>query len=113
MPGSIVYAVDGRGTKVANHGHGSSASFHKTLFAGVGAVKRDEEGEGDTDRIRQPPTGAMDFSALNEALASNSYDKVADVCDDLMLRVAAEGVSFQDEWPYALHLLGYLFVNDM
>ncbi|OWM84935.1 hypothetical protein CDL15_Pgr027722 [Punica granatum] len=56
---------------------------------------------------------AIDFSELREALSSQSYSKVADICDSLMLRVAAEGVPYQDEWPYALHLLGYLYVDDI
>jgi len=28
----------------------------------------------------------MDTSPLNEALASSSYDKIADICDNLMLQ---------------------------
>ncbi|KAI5661480.1 hypothetical protein M9H77_20803 [Catharanthus roseus] len=55
----------------------------------------------------------MDFSSLTEALASQAYDKVADICDALMLQVAAQGVAFQDEWPYAIHLLGHIYVNDI
>lgn len=92
----------------------------------------------------------MDFSALNEAMAFKSYDKIADICDNLMLQViiriapfyrnlcrlstvnpnflslslssylplvrsqvASEGVAFQDEWPYAIHLLGHIYINDM
>lgn len=70
-------------------------------------------------------------------MASKSYEKIADICDQLMLQVqishsnrpliqtqsdfhnsfskqvAAEGVAFEDEWPYPIHLLGYLYVNDM
>ncbi|GAY53612.1 hypothetical protein CUMW_150450 [Citrus unshiu] len=55
----------------------------------------------------------MDFSPLTDALASKSYEKIADICDDLMLKVAAEGIVFQDEWPYVIHLLGYYYVNDI
>ncbi|XWS49166.1 hypothetical protein CRYUN_Cryun13aG0140400 [Craigia yunnanensis] len=55
----------------------------------------------------------MDFSVLNEALASKSFDKIADICDNLMLQVAAEGVAFQDEWPFAIHLLGHIYVDDI
>ncbi|XP_065872425.1 COP9 signalosome complex subunit 8 [Euphorbia lathyris] len=55
----------------------------------------------------------MDFTPLSEALASKSYDKISDVCDQLMLKFAAEGVPFQDEWPYAIHLLGHIYVNDI
>lgn len=28
----------------------------------------------------------MDFARLTEALASKSYEKIADICDDLMLQ---------------------------
>ncbi|OMP05415.1 COP9 signalosome, subunit CSN8 [Corchorus capsularis] len=55
----------------------------------------------------------MDFSVLNEALASKSFDKIADICDNLMIQVAAEGVAFQDEWPFAIHLLGHIYVDDV
>ncbi|XP_004230613.1 COP9 signalosome complex subunit 8 [Solanum lycopersicum] len=55
----------------------------------------------------------MDTSQLNEALASSFYDKIADICDDLMLQGAAEGIEFQDEWPYAIHLLGHIYSNDI
>uniref|UniRef100_A0A0V0HCM8 COP9 signalosome complex subunit 8 n=1 Tax=Solanum chacoense TaxID=4108 RepID=A0A0V0HCM8_SOLCH len=55
----------------------------------------------------------MDTSQLNEALASSSYDKIADICDNLMLQGAAEGIEFQDEWPYAIHLLGHIYSNDI
>ncbi|GAB4827308.1 COP9 signalosome complex subunit 8 [Ancistrocladus abbreviatus] len=54
----------------------------------------------------------MDFSPLEEALSSKSYDKIADVCDNLMLQVAAEGIAFQNEWPYAIHLLGHIYADD-
>ncbi|MCD7449809.1 COP9 signalosome complex subunit 8 [Datura stramonium] len=55
----------------------------------------------------------MDTSLLNEALASKSYDKIADISDNLMLQCAAEGIEFQDEWPYAIHLLGHIYNNDI
>ncbi|KAH0727157.1 hypothetical protein KY290_002897 [Solanum tuberosum] len=66
----------------------------------------------------------MDTSPLNEALASSSYDKIADICDNLMLQAispcfsslfigAAEGIEFHDEWPYAIHLLGHIYSNDI
>ncbi|KAK4339964.1 hypothetical protein RND71_041426 [Anisodus tanguticus] len=54
----------------------------------------------------------MDTSLLNKALASKSYDKIADICDNLMLQDAAEGIDFQDEWPYEIHLLGHIYNND-
>ncbi|KAL7583442.1 hypothetical protein Lser_V15G46082 [Lactuca serriola] len=55
----------------------------------------------------------MDFSRLTDAMASRSYDKVADICDQLMLQIASQGVAFQDEWPYAVHLLGHIYLNDL
>ncbi|KAK6935083.1 CSN8/PSMD8/EIF3K [Dillenia turbinata] len=44
----------------------------------------------------------MDFSVLTNALASNSFDQVA-----------SQGIAFQEEWPYAIHLLGYMYVDDI
>ncbi|KHN33479.1 COP9 signalosome complex subunit 8 [Glycine soja] len=55
----------------------------------------------------------MDFSSVRAALDSKSYDKVADVCDNLMLQVAADGIAYQDDWPYAVHLLSHIYVHDI
>ncbi|CAH8312626.1 unnamed protein product [Eruca vesicaria subsp. sativa] len=55
---------------------------------------------------------AMDLSPVTEALAVKSFDKIADICDNLMLQVSSEGISFHDDWPYAIHLLGHLYVDD-
>ncbi|CAN7131973.1 unnamed protein product [Brassica rapa subsp. narinosa] len=54
----------------------------------------------------------MDLSPVIDALAVKSFDKIADICDTLMLQVAAEGISFHDDWPYAIHLLGYFYLDD-
>ncbi|XP_073114944.1 COP9 signalosome complex subunit 8 isoform X1 [Elaeis guineensis] len=63
----------------------------------------------------------MDLSQLQSALASKSYEKIADICDEVMLqveahhfpKVASRGIVFQEEWPYAIHLLGHIYVNDL
>ncbi|CAK7357001.1 unnamed protein product [Dovyalis caffra] len=57
----------------------------------------------------------MDFSPLTDALASKSYGKIADICDELMLKAAAEleGTPFEEEWPFAIHLLAHFYVNDI
>ncbi|KAG6483434.1 hypothetical protein ZIOFF_060081 [Zingiber officinale] len=62
----------------------------------------------------------MDLSPIQNALSSGSYATIADTCDELMLqarsppfRLASRGVRHQDDWPYAVHLLGYIFVNDL
>ncbi|MCL7027913.1 hypothetical protein MKW94_001046 [Papaver nudicaule] len=55
----------------------------------------------------------MDFSPLKEAVAAKSYEKIADICDELMLQVTAQGIAYQEEWPYAIHLLGHIYVNDI
>ncbi|KAG5525925.1 hypothetical protein RHGRI_032280 [Rhododendron griersonianum] len=55
----------------------------------------------------------MDFSLLSDAVASKSYQKIASICDDLMLQAATQGIAFHDEWPYPIHLLGHLYVDDI
>ncbi|XP_041011792.1 COP9 signalosome complex subunit 8 [Juglans microcarpa x Juglans regia] len=55
----------------------------------------------------------MDFTPLTEALASKSYEKIADICDNLLLQAAAEGAAYQDQWPYVIHLLGHFYVDDI
>ncbi|GJN02957.1 hypothetical protein PR202_gb15675 [Eleusine coracana subsp. coracana] len=54
----------------------------------------------------------MDVSAVQAALADKSYSAVAPLCDDLLLQGAARGVS-TDDWPYAVHLLAHLYLNDL
>ncbi|GLT80561.1 hypothetical protein SLA2020_519950 [Shorea laevis] len=55
----------------------------------------------------------MDFSSLTEAMALKSFEKIADICDNLLLQAAAEGIPFHGEWPFTIHLLGHIFVNDI
>nr|GMD91631.1 COP9 signalosome complex subunit 8 [Ipomoea batatas] len=55
----------------------------------------------------------MEFSLLADAVKSKSYDKIAGIYDELMLQYSAQGIAFQDEWPYAIHLLGHLYNNDI
>lgn len=55
----------------------------------------------------------MDFSLLSDAMASKSYDKIADICDNLILQVSTQGITFQDEWPYSIHLLGHIYIDDI
>ncbi|RYR35601.1 hypothetical protein Ahy_A10g050736 isoform B [Arachis hypogaea] len=55
----------------------------------------------------------MDLSRVRELLESKSYDKVADICDNLMLQVASDGIAYHDDWPYSIHLLAHIYVHDI
>ncbi|MED6119538.1 COP9 signalosome complex subunit 8 [Stylosanthes scabra] len=55
----------------------------------------------------------MDLSRVRELLESKSYDKLADLCDSLMLQVASDGIAYHDEWPYSIHLLAHIYVHDI
>uniref|UniRef100_A0A7N0UEL2 COP9 signalosome complex subunit 8 n=1 Tax=Kalanchoe fedtschenkoi TaxID=63787 RepID=A0A7N0UEL2_KALFE len=55
----------------------------------------------------------MDFSALSDALSSASFYKIADVCEEILLQVAADAIPFQNDWPYSIHLLGYIYIEDI
>ncbi|XP_078172648.1 COP9 signalosome, subunit CSN8 [Carex rostrata] len=55
----------------------------------------------------------MDLSQLHDALSSQSFDKIADICDELILQVASTGVAYHEEWPYTIHLLGHLYIHDL
>ncbi|KAL1802106.1 hypothetical protein ACET3Z_030753 [Daucus carota] len=55
----------------------------------------------------------MDYTALTEAISSKSYEKIAEMCDDLMLQGSTEGVVNNEDWPYAIHLLGHIYVDDI
>ncbi|XP_074272688.1 COP9 signalosome complex subunit 8-like [Silene latifolia] len=56
---------------------------------------------------------AMDLSPLTDAMAAGSYVKIADICDNLMLQASAEGINFQNDWPYAIHLLAHIYNGDI
>ncbi|KAL9388044.1 hypothetical protein Peur_021168 [Populus x canadensis] len=51
----------------------------------------------------------MDFSPLSDASASTSYEKIADICDELMLKAAAE--LEEAPLPFAIHLLSHIYAN--
>ncbi|RZC77350.1 hypothetical protein C5167_001717 [Papaver somniferum] len=55
----------------------------------------------------------MDFSPLKKAIEAKSYEKMADIFDELMLQVTSQGIAYQEEWPYAIHLLGHIYVKDI
>ncbi|KAL8155944.1 COP9 signalosome complex subunit 8 [Apium graveolens] len=55
----------------------------------------------------------MDYTALTEAMTSKSYDKVAEICNDLLLQGAAEGFAYNEDWPFAIHLLGLIYIDDI
>ncbi|KAL4580646.1 hypothetical protein LXL04_016846 [Taraxacum kok-saghyz] len=94
--------------------HRGVCSGGRRRYKAVNGVLGCEE-EEEEERGKGGCRGAdrMDFSQLTDAMASRSYDKVADVCDQLMLQIASQGVAFQDEWPYAVHLLGHIYLNDL
>uniref|UniRef100_A0A0D9W4Y7 COP9 signalosome complex subunit 8 n=1 Tax=Leersia perrieri TaxID=77586 RepID=A0A0D9W4Y7_9ORYZ len=54
----------------------------------------------------------MDLSAVHAALAAKSYSAIAPLCDDLLLQAASRGTDTGD-WPYAVHLLAHLHLNDL
>uniref|UniRef100_A0A0E0KQM8 COP9 signalosome complex subunit 8 n=1 Tax=Oryza punctata TaxID=4537 RepID=A0A0E0KQM8_ORYPU len=54
----------------------------------------------------------MDLAAVHAALAGKSYSAVAPLCDDLFLQAASRGAA-TDDWPYAVHLLAHLYLNDL
>lgn len=47
----------------------------------------------------------MDFGRLTEALASKSYDKIADICDDLMLQATIFSLFFVNfNFPFSFSI---------
>jgi COP9 signalosome complex subunit 8 len=82
----------------------------------------------------------MDLSAVQASLSDKSYSSLAPLCDELLLQVpswphrlsstpalgkrpasrespcisqAASRGTTTDEWPYAVHLLAHLYLNDL
>lgn len=55
----------------------------------------------------------MDLTELKEAIESKQYDKIADICDELQLQLAAQGIKEPEGWPYCIHLLGHIYTQDI
>ncbi|CAI9271051.1 unnamed protein product [Lactuca saligna] len=66
-----------------------------------------------TVRLAIPVGGGISGPPVVDAMASRSYDKVADICNQIMLQIASQGLAFQDEWSFAVHLLGHIYLNDL
>lgn len=54
----------------------------------------------------------MDLSTVQAALSAKSYPDLAALCDELFLQVSSQGAA-TDDWPYAVHLLAHLYLNDL
>nr|CAB3502035.1 unnamed protein product [Digitaria exilis] len=54
----------------------------------------------------------MDLSAVQAAISDKSYSALAPLCDELLLQAASSGAA-TDDWPYAVHLLAHLYLNDL
>nr|CAB3497086.1 unnamed protein product [Digitaria exilis] len=54
----------------------------------------------------------MDLSAVQAAISDKSYSALAPLCDELLLQAASRGAT-TDDWPYAVHLLAHLYLNDL
>ncbi|XP_010533295.1 PREDICTED: COP9 signalosome complex subunit 8 [Tarenaya hassleriana] len=39
--------------------------------------------------------------------------RIADLCDNFLIQVAAGGIPYHEEWPYAIHLLGHTYTEDI
>ncbi|RLM64775.1 COP9 signalosome complex subunit 8 [Panicum miliaceum] len=52
------------------------------------------------------------LSAVQAALSDKSYSSLAPLYDDLLLQTASRGAT-TDEWPYAVHLLVHIYLNDL
>lgn len=55
----------------------------------------------------------MDLTELKEVIESKQYDKIADICDELQLQLAAQGIKEPEGWPYSIHLLGHIYIQDI
>ncbi|KAL8142142.1 hypothetical protein V2J09_015174 [Rumex salicifolius] len=55
----------------------------------------------------------INFTPITDTISSKSFHKLSDICDNLMIHVAAEGVSFQAVWPYSIHLLAHIYADDI
>ncbi|KAH9325820.1 hypothetical protein KI387_005998, partial [Taxus chinensis] len=55
----------------------------------------------------------MELPELRQAILSNHFHKIADICDELELQLAAQGIKDPEGWPYSIHLLGHIYMQDM
>eukprot|EP00252_Welwitschia_mirabilis_P014834 TRINITY_DN32871_c0_g1_i1.p1 TRINITY_DN32871_c0_g1~~TRINITY_DN32871_c0_g1_i1.p1 ORF type:complete len:198 (-),score=28.51 TRINITY_DN32871_c0_g1_i1:183-776(-) len=55
----------------------------------------------------------MDLSELHNAISTKRYEDIANICDELEFQLAAKGIKDHDGWPYSIHLLGHIYVQDI
>lgn len=55
----------------------------------------------------------MDLTELKQVIESKQYDKISDICDELQLQLAAQGIKEPEGWPYSIHLLGHIYIQDI
>ncbi|KAL3701922.1 hypothetical protein R1sor_019944 [Riccia sorocarpa] len=56
---------------------------------------------------------APGLSLVFEAIKSQRYTDLADLLDNLELEKAASGTGIPPDWPYAIHLLAHVIVDDL
>ncbi|CAM6116277.1 unnamed protein product [Calypogeia fissa] len=62
-------------------------------------------------RIAGP--SASSLNAIHEAISARRFTELADLLDNLELETAAAGAAIPHDWPYTIHLLGHVVVDDL
>eukprot|EP00250_Pteridium_aquilinum_P024854 c29702_g1_i1 orf=386-1039(-) len=61
----------------------------------------------------QPQGVEKKLSSLQEAINSGRFADLASLCEALELELASKGQEKPADWPYAIHLLGHIYVSDL
>ncbi|KAH7424824.1 hypothetical protein KP509_11G026800 [Ceratopteris richardii] len=51
--------------------------------------------------------------SLQEAINARRFGELASMCETFELEMAAKGLEKPSDWPYALHLLGHIYISDL
>lgn len=55
----------------------------------------------------------MKFTLLHDAINSGRFAEIGSFCESLEIELAAKGLEKPDDWPYAVQLLGHIYVTDL
>lgn len=62
---------------------------------------------------RTAGSSASSLNAAHQAISARRFTELADLLDNLELETAAAGAGIPQEWPYTLHMLGHVVVDDL
>lgn len=79
----------------------------------MGAVGDVEPPSSTQQQLQSQQPVAMNVSVLHDSIDSGRFADIGSLSEGIELELAASGLEKPDDWPYVIHLLGYIYVSDL